>query len=434
MQKPIYLGLLLAAALLFSSCEKDDAVSETDYSIEPDTYFELISQHPNGWIKEARYNDLHLGEEVPKDEFEYYENGYIKWAKVYSHYPKQHLYMEVSRSEDNKPLWSKYYTPEGDLWFETQYTQGLPSQKKVYSEEGTAVHTYADGDLISVEFTTVNDEAGSTTVLDKASATRKVTITKDAEIILTEEYKDEDFGDGVLTGHHVPLANPFETTEGSYRKTEESFFHSPTWKNNLDPIEYIYPYRHFSEVYVPGPNFATKFAVSSDLYQSVIEQYPVTEDDILVQSYKYVEGNSSFLPNFEESRALKEEMEQNPTLFELKYGNEYVEKMYFGKTILVIGALRNIPTGEIAAKEIKELAQKHMNAIVSGNNALSTEEVNILNKAWFEVKFFSRLKMHHNGLVLNTTEDYETAVQEVLDAESSVLQLEYAAYEHLFGN
>ncbi len=431
MQKPFYLGVFLAVTLLFSSCEKDEAVSETDYSIEPDTYFELISQHPNGWIKEGRFNDYYLGEEIPKDEFEYYENGNIKSAKVYSHYPQQHLYMEVSRSEDNKPLWSKYYTPEGELWFETEYNNGLPSEKKVYSEKGTAVHTYHNGDLISVEFTTADKSGTSTTVYDRAAGTRKVMISYKGETVLEKEYQNHVFGEGVLADNHIPAANPFEDTEGSYVRLNESFFHNPIWQNNVDPIEYIYPYRNYSEVYVPGSKFATKFAVSSDLYQSVIEQYPVTENEVLIQSYTFKEIIGRYLPPFQERRSLNEEMEQDPFLFELKYGNEYVENIYYGKTILIIGALRNLPTGETAANEIKALAQKHMNAIITGNNGLSTEEMNILNKVWFEVKFFSRLKTHRNGRVLNTTADYDAAVEEVLDAESSVLQLEYAPFDQM---
>ena len=435
MQKSVYLALLITGSVLLSSCEKEDHNDpQTDYTIESDSSFELISQHPNGWIKEGRISSYYSGEDVPSDEFEYYENGNIKSAKVYTTYPQQHLYMEVSRSEDNKPLWSKYYTPKGDLWFETEYVNGLPSVKKVYSDKGTAVHTYTDGDLVSVEFTTVDNEGASTTVYDRTAGTRKVTITQDGETVLEEEYQYENFGDGVISSNEVPLANPFEDTEGSYRKLLESFSHSPLWEYSADPIEYINPYRTFSEFYVREPKFATEFAVSSDLYQSIIEQYPVTEDEVLILSSKYTEGIGSFLPPFEERRALKNEMEQNPSLFELKYGNRYVEKIKYGKNIFIIGALRNMPTGNSAADEIKTLAEKHMNAIIDGNNQLSTEEMEILDKVWFEVKFFSTLKMHRNGVVLNTTEDYNAAAEEVFDAESSVIQLQYVSFDHMISD
>lgn len=435
MQKSVSLALLIAGSVLLSSCDKEDHNGpQTDYSIESDVSFELISQHSNGWIKEGRITSYYSGEDVPSNEFEYYENGNIKSAKLYTTYPQQHLYMEVSRSEDNKPLWSKYYTPEGDLWFETEYDNGLPSVKKVYSEKGTAVHTYTDGDLVSVEFTTADNKGSSTTVYDRTAGTRKVTITQDGETVLQEEYEYENYGDGVISSNEVPTANPFDNTEGSYRKLLESFFQNAQWEYSADPIEYINPYRTFSEFYVRESKFATEFAVSSDLYQSIIEQYPVTEDEVLILSSKFTEGIGSFLPPFEERRALKIEMEQNPSLFELKYGNEYVEEIYFGKNIFIIGALRNMPTSTSAANEIKTLAQKHMNAIINGKDQLSTEEMEILDKVWFEVKFFSTLQKHRNGVVLNTTEDYNAAAEEVFDAESSVIQMQYVPFGHMISD
>ncbi|MCY2687625.1 hypothetical protein [Salinimicrobium sp. TH3] len=138
MFKNYSLLLLFLVTVLLSSCQKEDDVPQTDYAIGSTSHFELLDQYPNGWIKQGRYQ---LSGN-PTEEFEYYENGYIKSAKVYASYPQHHLYMEVSRSEDNKPLWSKYYHPDGELWFETAYNNGLPSIKKVYSEAGTAIHTY----------------------------------------------------------------------------------------------------------------------------------------------------------------------------------------------------------------------------------------------------------------------------------------------------
>ncbi|MDT0685055.1 hypothetical protein [Autumnicola psychrophila] len=73
MHKKLHFCLFLAV-LILSSCQKDDT-PQTDYSIKSEKYFELISQHENGWIKEARY-----GGDEPTKEYEYYENGYIKSA------------------------------------------------------------------------------------------------------------------------------------------------------------------------------------------------------------------------------------------------------------------------------------------------------------------------------------------------------------------
>ncbi len=429
-------SLLLAATVLLSSCQKEESINQTDYSIESDDYFQIISNYPNGWIKEAQYTDYSFDEDVPHSEFEYYENGYIKTAKVYSSYPQQHLYMEVSRSEDNKPLWSKYYTPEGDLWFKTDYENGLPSEKIVHSEKGKSVYRYEAGDLVMVEFTSANDSNTSITVFDKTAETRTVTIKKDGETILEEVYPyTEGLGSTMLTDNQVPLANPFSNIEGNYRKLNESFFHNPIWQNSTDPIEEIHPFRYFYNYFNFNFNhstFATKLAVNSDLYQSIIEQYPVKESEVLVMNYKYKEGTTGFLPRSEERKSLSEEMAQDPSLFELKYGNEYVENVYFGKIIYMIGVLRNMPTGDKAEKEIQGLARKKMGFIIDGEKPLTADEQEILNKVWFEVKFFSTLKAHRNGIVLNTNNDYKEVLQEFEDAESSVIQLEYAPFEHIY--
>ncbi|MGY5847401.1 hypothetical protein ACW6QP_08265 [Salegentibacter sp. HM20] len=423
-------SLIVLAILLFSSCQKDDNIQQTDYSIESSDYFQIISTYSNGWIKEAKHID---SQDQPDDEFEYYENGYIKSAKIYSSTEQQHLYMEVSRSEDNKPLWSKYYTREGDLWFETEYENGLPSIKKVYSEKGTSVFEYEEGDLAAVEFTRTDNSASSLTVFDKNADTRTVSIKKDGVIILNQVYPyTEAVGTGILTSNQVPLANPFDNPEGNYREIDESFSHNPSWQYDADPVEEIPVYRYFSDFYYDHSTFATKFAVNTELYQSIIEQYPVTEDEVLTLNYKYKKGSNSFVPALEESQSLTEERENDSSLFELKYGNEYVEEVYYGKVIYMIGALRNMPTNEKAAGEIKNLARKKMGFIIDGKDQLTAEEEEVLDKVWFEVKFFSTLKSHRNGIVLNNNLDYNAVIQEFQNAESSIIQLEYAPFENLF--
>lgn len=423
-------SLIVLAILLFSSCQKDDNIPQTDYSIESSDYIQIISTYQNGWIKEAKHID---SQDRPDDEFEYYENGYIKSAKIYSSTEQQHLYMEVSRSEDNKPLWSKYYTREGDLWFETEYENGLPSIKKVYSEKGTSVFEYEEGDLAAVEFTRADNSASSLTVFDKNADTRTVTIKKDGEIILNQVYPyTEAVGTGILTSNQVPLANPFDNPEGDYREIDETFSHNPSWQYDANPVEEIPVYRYFSDFYYDNSTFATKFAVNTELYQSIIEQYPVTEDEVLTLNYKYKKGSNSFVPPLEESQSLTEERENDLSLFALKYGNEYVEEVYYGKVIYMIGALRNIPTNDKAAGEIKKLARKKMAFIIDGQDQLTAEEEEVLDKVWFEVKFFSTLKSHRNGIVLNNNLDYNAVIQEFQNAESSIIQLEYAAFENLF--
>ncbi len=429
MKNNFYLSLLLAVSVLFSSCEMEENLPQTDYSIGSTSSFELISQHPNGWIKEGRYD---LGENRLLEEFEYYENGYIKSAKVYASYPQQHLYMEVSRSESNKPLWSKYYTPDGELWFETEYSNGLPSVKKVYSGEGTAIHSYTGGELSSVEFTTADNSSTSTTTYNAATETRNVTITRNEQTILEENYPyREQVGAGIYTSNHVPVANPFGATSISYSRLNQSSFQSPSWQNDADPREFMFPYRLFDEYYDPLNYFATRFAVSTELYQSVIEQYPVTENGVLIGGGIYQDGFDHFYNNWGVRDSLSKTYDENPALYKLKYGNEYLEKVGYGKVLFIIGALRNLPANSSAATEIKNIAERRMNELLTGNTNLTPQEQELLTKVWFEVKFFSSLKKHRNGLVIDSAEDYENAIQEVEDAELSIIQLEYQTVENL---
>ena len=428
MSKNYFLFLLFSIMVFFSSCEKEETLPQPDYSIGSTPYFELLDQYENGWIKHGRFQFS----EGPAEEFEYYENGYIKSAKVYASYPQQHLYMEVSRSEDNKPLWSKYYNPDGSLWLETNYKNGLPSVKKVYSEEGTAIHTYTDGELSMVEFTAADGSSTATTTYNKSEGTRRVTVTRNGENVLDESFPyREQVGAGIYTNNHVPVANPFGNTEASYFTLNQSFSQSVAWENDADPIEYMFPYRLFDEYYNPGGYFATRFTVSTDLYQSVIEQYPVTERGILIGGGKYEDGYEAFSDNWEVRDSLAKVYENDPSLYKLKYGDEYIEKIGYGKLFFIIGALRNLPSDKNVADDIKRIARSKMTSILGGSSDITPKEQKILDKVWFEIRFFSTLKEHVNGVEINTTEDYESALQKVNDQESSVIQLKYRSVEDL---
>jgi antitoxin component YwqK of YwqJK toxin-antitoxin module len=426
--KNYFLPLLLSATVLLSSCEKEENVPQPDYSIGSTSRFELLDQHQNGWIKQGRYQ---LSGD-PTEEFEYYENGYIKSAKVYASYPQQHLYMEVSRSEDNKPLWSKYYHPDGTLWFETEYKNGLPSVKKVYCEAGTAIHTYSNGELSTVEFTAADGSSTATTTYNKAAETRNVIITRNGETVLNENYAyREQVGAGIYTNTHVPIANPFGAIENSYYKLNQSYSQTPAWENDADPISFMLPYRLFDEFYNPANYFATRFAVSTELYQSVIEQYPVTERGVLIGGGKYEDGYEAFSNQWEVRDSLAKVYEEDPELYKLKYGNEYVEKVGYGKVFFIIGAIRNLPTDSNLADDIKNIARKRMEAMINGSTGITREEEEKLDKVWFEVKFFSTLKEHRGGVVINSFADYKNAIEQMVDRESSVIQLQYKSVENL---
>ena len=428
MPRYLYLSLLLSVSVVLSSCEKEEKVYQTDYSIESDSHFELISKNQNGWIKQARY--VRAGQ--PSEEFEYHENGYIKSAKVYASYPQHHLYMEVSRSEENKPLWSKYYNPDGTLWFETAYTSGLPSVKKVYAEEGMAIHSYTNGELSSIEYTAADNSSSSIITYNAAAESRNIKIIRNGETILEEDYSyQEQVGAGVYATTYVPVGNPFGATETSYFKLNQSFSQSPVWENDADPIELMSPYRLFDEFYIPGNYFAARFAVSTELYQSVIEQYPVTENGVLIGGGAYEDGYLYFQDQWEVRDSLARVYDENPALYKLKYGGQYVEKLGYGKIFFVIGALRNLPTDNNSANIIKDIAYRKMLAMLNATSGITTQEQEILDKVWFEVKFFSTLKEHRDGVVINSAEDYDRAIQEINDADPEVIQMKYQKVENL---
>ncbi|APG59854.1 hypothetical protein [Christiangramia salexigens] len=429
MHHKFYLSLLLAVTVLLSSCTVDDSAPSIDYSIKSDSYFKILSQYDNGWIKEAKYVDP---DDLPLNEVTYHENGFIESAKVY-HFNNRALYMEVRRDEQNMPLWSKYYTPEGDVWFETKYLNGKVSEKIVYSEQGTAVHTYSNGEVTSIEFTNLNGIDKSLTTYDLETDTKTVEITKNTEIILEQEFTGmDDFGAGILTNNHAPKANPFHEPENSYIPIGTSFFHNPIWKYKADPINEMMPYRKYADTFNPNSKFADQHAVNFEVYQNIIEQYPFTEDQVLIMSYNEKEGRAGLTQvSRDEKLAVDAERLENPELFSLKYGDQYIDKIHYGKNLVIIGALRNMPTNELAIRIINQIANNRMNDILNGSNLVSENEMEILNKVWFEVKLFSTFKNQRNGIVLENTEDYQAALEEFTAAESVIIQFEYAKYEHL---
>ena len=426
------------------SCQQDDNLSQPDYGIDSDADFQITSHYPNGWIKEAKssYNSGTTSRTIA--EFEYYENGYIKAARRFSPLPTQHLYMEVSRSEDNKTLWSKYYTPEGSVWFETSYEKGLPAIKKFYSATGTAIHTFTAGELRSIEFTSADTRNKTRVSYDQATGTRNVTIAADGEILLDKAYAiDDQVGTGFYSGNFVPVAAAFEPVETVYRDKNwgKSVLASTRWEDELNA---------FNKLIYPEPEgFKTlniKLAVSNPMYQSIIEQYPVSENGVLLAGGYDLEAFEEFDPNFGLSDALQSLKENESKHFDLKYGQEILKKVDFGKNYVLIGAIRNLPTDDQTAERIKSIAYKRMQEIqgytfammqenkitlIPGErgDGLSIEEQAILDKVWFEVKFFSNLKQHQNGIILNTEDEYKKAVDEVNEAEFSIIHKAYLQIE-----
>jgi hypothetical protein len=322
--------------------------------------------------------------------------------------------MEVSRSEDNQPMWSKYYNANGKLWLETQYNNGITASKKVYAEEGTAEYRYANGNHAAIEYTSAVGSTKTAVTYNIAEGFRHVHITEYEQVVLNENLPlEEQVGTGLYQFTEVPVANPFGDAETNYQVVNQSFFSRPGWEGNADPNYYLAPYRLPDALYTPGSAFATRFALSTEVCQSVIEQYPVTENEVLLGGSQHIDGYHAFKSSAVVRDFLAKVRDANPELYELKYGNEFLEKVYLVKSYVVVGAIRNMPTESSAANKVKNIARKHMYALLSNGEGISSTEQEILNKVWFEIKFFSTLKIHQNRLVIDSYQAYDTALKAV---------------------
>jgi hypothetical protein len=432
MYKTNQLLLLCLFIIAMTSCKKDDLpneIEEPDFSIQSTTDFAVISQYENGWIKEGRYP----ASGNPMKEFEYYENGYIKTAKIYSTLGAYHLSMEVARSINNKPEWSKYYYSDGSLWIETIYENGLPSVKKVYDNKRITTHEYTDGMLTSSTFLSNDESITTSNKLNASASNRTVSVyVNDNTYFEQTSTFEPKLGDGLYSDFEIQVGNPFGEIEGDYINLFESYATSPSWERYLEAANFVRPYILLDQTYISGNEFIRSFAISTELYQSIIEQYPFNEQGILVGGSRYIDGYSNIQLPFDVRDSLANVYENDSANYVLKYGDEYIEKIGYGKSMMLIGAIRNLPTNALLADELRQIADKKLDALTSENSpALTAEEQAMLDKVWFEVRFFSYVPEHRSGVVINSYQDYQQTVEAVDDAELSVIQLEYKSCEYL---
>ena len=426
-----FFSILICLIIGLTSCKDEiqNELIEQDFSIQSTDHFELISQYENGWIKEGRYT--RSGQVT--SEFEYHENGYIKSAKLYKSFPSQHLYMEVSRSENNEPLSSKYYLADGTLWMETTYEQAMPTIKKVYNEIGITDHHYLGGGISSSDFNSNDESKRILTDFSKGKGSRSVMVNKEGATIYEASFSSiPQLGDGLLSGHEVQVGNPFGQVESNYNKLFQTYSSSPSWENSVKPLDYISPYILSDKYYGSSNEVITAFTLNTPLYQSILEQYPFTEEGILMSGVKYVDGFRSISIPFDLRNSLAALYESDSADYVLKFGQEYIQNIAYGKSSILIGALRNMPTDRNTVAEIKSIAQKKMNSLLSADGiGISEEEQAMLDKVWFEVRLFSYLPEHQNGIVINSYADYEQGINAINAAELSIIQLEYKTVEYL---
>ena len=206
---PLLIILISTCIFSLSGC-KDDESPTPDYSIVSDDIIEVISLHDNGWIKEGKKKVL---DEVTT-EFEYYENGYLKHAKTFSRYPAYHLESEVYRSSDNLPVSSKYYSSEGKLYMEFEYTNGSLASKKLLLPESSTEYIYQNGNIQSITYTSSEANNQSITTFKASENTRNLQVKFDGDIMYEADYP---YYKGKSPGTASSItSNPFEERKAGW--------------------------------------------------------------------------------------------------------------------------------------------------------------------------------------------------------------------------
>lgn len=419
---------LLVFLFTFSACNDDpEPDSGPDFNIISSPSFSVEETYDNGWIKYARH--LFFDGSV-RSEFEYYENGYIKTATVYSDYPQYHKYMEVSRDINNNPISSTYYNKDGSIDASFEYDNGLLIKKTVNSENGTAVTLFENRQISSIKYTSKDQSTGTDIVYNSNS--REITITNAGEVVYNALLPLEmSLGEGADSFTNLALVNPFAGQSFSAINALTSSSSSIKWENTLKPTDFIPVsklYKSFQNQYQP---FHTDFAISTDSYREVIEQFPAGEDQILIAGSQYVKDQLSLQISFDTREGIKNEREADVNAFTLKYGNEYNNISYRGKYLYIVGVLRNLPSDVTLRDQIKDIAYDKAQDLTSGTSTVSEADQKLLDRVFFEVKIFTSAMEDLRGKTIESFDDYEAVVEELEASESKIIQRQYQTFDYL---
>lgn len=429
---PNYLTLI-GCYLLFSCTSVEetspaDSNSKYNFEIESSYNLEIISHHENGWIKEGIKKDEGL-----RSEFEYFENGNLKSTKLFDTYPEDYMCMEVMRNSNNETLWSKYYHPDGSIWFETQYDNGLHDKKIIYNESNITTHFYSDGAITSSEVRSTNGDLISKTDYNQEVGTRVVTVMKDDNIIYQETLSfEEAFGNGIHQNSYTLVGNPFDNPDiqNPTPLLTSSGSSIAWWSYPSHPRFLVTPNRFYS--YYSHPEHLN-YAITDDIYQSVLEQYPFLEtDEVLHTESRRIQEQQYFRDLSDGHESIHESYNSNKELFTLKYGDSYIFKKTFGRYQFTLGVIRNLPTESDTAEKIKEIAEKKMEYLLNGTAELNEEETELLEKVWFEIRHFSPSLHRSTGIIIESFEQYNNILNQYMDGEDYILQKEYRSFESVF--
>lgn len=417
--------LFLASFVVLVSCNKDEESVPLDFSIKSTQTFKIISTYENGWIQEAVYYDI-SGNIL--SEIEYHANGFIKSCDVYT--PRVDnipvLSLSVTRDENNLPLQSIYYYTDGSVLSKINYQNGLLKDKTVYSLVYTTVSTYTDG-VIQKQESTSDEGVVSTLTYDYTNQERQLKIVNN-DVIEHEEVLPllAVSGEGVNTESDQILGNRFKDQQISERTLNTSFSTGIAWEG-LNDFENIQPAPLIYDLTSTADLPQGYFSLAYDFYRMAMEQYPFIESALLQGKFFYADKAFSVVRSIPVNEEIDNEIANDANAFNLKYGNQYLSDVVFGKYGYVVGTIRNLPSDTQLRKQLMDLAYKKASFILGSEIPLSADEKTTLSNVFFELKFFSPT-LGADGIVLKTPKNYEDISEMISNSDNWNIQEVYEAY------
>ncbi|WP_421870866.1 hypothetical protein [Marinoscillum sp.] len=418
---PVYIIALLTLSLVISC---SDTNLEQDHVIQPHEYFDIKSKYANGWIKEATL--LHFDKSTASN-FKYFPNGGLESIDVYETPPNHHLSMIVSCNEDLTIASSSFFIETGK-YSEFFYDHDQLGSKTVYHPGGKTTFSYSEGDIKAIQEYLEN---GDVRVITYQDNTRDVSYLSDGQMVFSEETSLISMpGMGISRYNEIPLLNRFGEesiavesigTTSTASLTGDSFRVHP----NL-PVWNLYEdYKRNSDV------IDVKRCLNDDAFRSITENFSHQEAIFNTEQSVYYHERKILKPSSEIKNQIHQELQEDSTLFALKYGDHYLSEITTGRWFYLVQVIRNMPTKTESQLLIQNIALKRYEEITDGKEYVNLEEQQTLEKVHQQFHFYSSLPKHQKGIIIRNHEEYEQALKELNEAEVTIIQKQYKPYNQL---
>jgi hypothetical protein len=433
--------MLAAIVVSLSSCDDTPTSPAPDFGIVSTETFKVLETYENGWIKRAeQYN---TNNKILR-EFSYYQNGYLERYKLYRERLQNHqavttLYLEHERTEADQPIRSKYYDVNGNLFAELLYSDGLLASKVIHYKDTKTTWLYQQGSIQSVE--KADSQTGETALVtyDYSANKRfiKISVPGKSERIVEAPLR-RDLGTGFNATDDILLLNILgENSEFSVTTINHSSWTSLSRETAVDvnelgfaPIEYYDLENDFVAKFGSlNEAYAMKNLLNSNFNRSWMEQYPFTEGTVLIAKSRSIESQYRLKDNLLDDviASTKNLRAMYAEDFERLYGDGYVTKFHTGKTLFIIGTIRNLPSDPTLRGQVLDAAEKYANDLMNDQNTVTQEEKNLLSRVFFQLKAHSNL-LEANGRILKSYADYNDVV-DMIDTADAV-SVNFVLVEH----